>query len=120
MPTKSATIYHNIKCSKSIAALSLLLERGIDVDIVNYLETPLSLQTLKHLIKQLGIEAKQLIRFGESIAKEANLSIEDSRDEHAWLLLMLENPILIERPIVVMNNKAVIGRPPELVLSLII
>ena len=119
MPNKTATIYHNSKCSKSNAALNLLLEHGVEVDIINYLETPLSLETLKNLIRQLGIEAKQLIRFGEPIAKELNLSIEDSRDQHTWLLMMQENPILIERPIVVMNNKAVVGRPPELVLNLI-
>lgn len=119
MPTQTATIYHNTKCSKSNAALNLLLEHGVEVDVVNYLVTPLSLETLKNLIGQLGIEAKQLIRLGEPVAKELNVSIKDSRDEHAWLSLMQENPILIERPIVVMNNKAVVGRPLELVLNLI-
>ncbi|MEO6173069.1 MAG: arsenate reductase (glutaredoxin) [Arenimonas sp.] len=118
MPIQTATIYHNTKCSKSIAALNLLLEHGVEVDIVNYLETPLSLETLKNLIRQLDIEAKQLIRFAEPVAKELKLSINDSRDDNAWLLLMQKNPILIERPIVVSNNKTVIGRPPELVLNL--
>ena len=67
----------------------------------------------------LGIEAKALVRFGEPLAKELGLSRSDIRDETEWLALMVEHPILIERPIILINDKAVVGRPPESVLGLI-
>jgi arsenate reductase len=114
----NAIIYHNTSCSKSNAVLNLLLEHGVRVSIVNYLETPLLHDQLKTLLDQIGIEAKALVRFGEPTAKELGLSSNDSRDETGWLALMAEHPILIERPIVVINNKAVVGRPPESVLGL--
>ena len=118
MPIK-ATIYHNTKCSKSNAALGLLLEQGVDVSIVNYLETPLSSDLLKNLLSQLGIDAKNLIRFAEPTAKELGISIDDNRDENQWLAFMIQYPVLIERPIVVINNKAIIARPAERVFDLI-
>ena len=114
-----AVIYHNTQCSKSNAALRLLLEHGVNPDIVNYLETPLSSGQLKILLSQLNTEAKSLIRFGEAIAKELDLSDADIRDENDWVSFMAKHPILIERPIVVINNKAVIGRPLEAVLGLL-
>ncbi len=114
-----ATIYHNTKCSKSNAALNLLLERGIETDIVNYLDTPLSTEALEGLLKLLGLEARQIIRFNEPIANELSIAIDDSRNESEWLSLLADNPILIERPIVVVNGKAVIGRPAERVLELL-
>ena len=114
----NATIYHNTKCRKSIAALHLLLEQGVETSIVNYLETPLSLELLKTLLDQLGIEAKALIRFGEPVAKELGILFEDIRDDDQWLAFMIAHPILIERPIVVINNKAIIARPPQSALDL--
>ena len=114
-----AIIYHNTECTKSNAALSLLLEQGIDVSVVNYLGTPLSPHLLKTLLGQLGIEAKALIRFGEPAAKELGIGFDDIRDENQWLSFMAIHPVLIERPIVVINNKAVIGRLLESILGLI-
>ena len=114
-----AVIYHNTKCSKSNAALHFLLERGIQTNIINYLETPPSSETLKTLLNQLAIEAKALIRFGEPVAKELNLSIDDIRTEQEWVALMVQHSSLIERPIVVINNKAVIARPAELLSDFI-
>ena len=114
-----AVIYHNTKCSKSNAALKLLLERGVQADIVNYLETPFSAEQLKILLRQLNMEAKALIRLGEPVAKELSLSSADIRDQNDWIDFMVNHPILIERPIVVIGDKAVIGRPPEKVLELI-
>lgn len=114
-----ATIYHNTKCSISNAALALLREQGVDVSIVNYLETPLSSDQLIVLLGQLAIDAKILIRFGEPAAKELGIGFNDNRDENKWLAFMIECPALIERPIVLINNKAVIARPPERLLDLI-
>ena len=114
-----ATIYHNTKCRKSNAALGLLLEQGVEVSIVNYLETALSSDLLKNLLCQLGIEAKALLRFGEPIAKELGIGIDDILDDDQWLAFMIHHPVLIERPIVVINNKAIIARPAERVLALI-
>jgi len=114
-----AVIYHNTQCSKSNAALRLLLENDVNPDIVNYLETPLSSGQLKILLNQLNREAKSLIRFGEPIAKELGLSSADVRDENDWISFMVDFPILVERPIIVIENKAVIGRPPETLLALL-
>jgi len=119
MPTHKAVIYHNSKCSKSNAALDLLQENGIDVEVIHYLETPLSETEIADLIVRLGIEAKALIRFNEPVTKELGISPDDQRESHEWIHLMVQHPILIERPIVQMNNHAVIGRPLERVLALL-
>ncbi len=114
-----ATLYHNTQCSKSNAVLALLEKNGVEVVIVDYLETPLSSGQLEILLGQLDLEAKTLIRFGEPIAQKLGLSTSDIRDEAEWLALMVQHPILIERPIILIGNKAIIGRPPEAVLGLI-
>lgn len=119
MPTYKAVIYHNSKCSKSNAALNLLWEHGIEVDVIHYLETPLSETEIADLLDRLGIEAKALIRFSEPLAKELGISSDDSRESTEWIHVMVLHPILIERPIVQINNKAVIGRPIERVLDLL-
>ena len=119
MSLQKATIYHNTKCSKSNAALNLLLEREIETAIVNYLETPLSVEALQNLLLQLDLEARQIIRFGEPITNELGISIDDNRNENEWLSILAANPILIERPIVAINGKAVIGRPAERILELL-
>jgi arsenate reductase (glutaredoxin) len=114
-----ATVYHNDKCSKSNTALQLLLQRGIEVEVINYLETPLSREQLQNLLNLLGIEAKTLIRFGEPAAIELGIRFDDIRDNTEWISFMIQAPILIERPIIVINHKAVIGRPIETLLDLI-
>ena len=114
-----ARIYHNSTCSKSNAAFNLLIEYGVEVEVINYLETPLHSESLITLLKQLGIEAKKLIRFGEPTAKALGITMDDIRDNDEWIAFMTEHPILVERPIVVINNKAVIARPPEILLDLI-
>ena len=119
MTIPKATIYHNTNCSKSNAALNLLLEHGIETDIINYLETPLSSNALENLLMRLGLDAKQIIRFGEPLASELAIAIDDARDESEWISILAANPILIERPIVVINGKAVIGRPTERILGLL-
>ncbi len=113
------TIYHNSLCSKSRATLAILksVEKA-NIKIINYLETPPTVDALKEIISQLGFgSARQLIRTGEAIYKTLNLT--DDSTETSLLNAMVCNPKLIERPIVIANNKAKIGRPPESVLAIL-
>lgn len=112
------TIYHNPRCSKSRQTLALLEEHKVDADIVLYLETPPNARELKSLIAQLGVAPRDLLRRGEAEYKEMNLA-DKSLSDKAIIDAMVKAPILIERPIVVKGNKAVLGRPPENVLDLI-
>jgi arsenate reductase len=111
------TIYHNPRCSKSRTTLALLEENGVSPDVVLYLETPPSEQDISGLLAKLGMTAGQLVRSAEDAYKECGLH-KDSSDVQV-LAAMAEHPKLIERPIVVMGDKAVLGRPPENVLALI-
>lgn len=110
-------IYHNPRCSKSRQTLQIIEEKGVDVEIVKYLEDIPSEAELKSLIKALGITAEQLLRKGEKDFKE-NFKGKDLSDDE-WIKAMIEFPKMIERPIVIKGNKAVLGRPPENVLDLI-
>ena len=113
-----AKIFHNPRCSKSRQTLALLLDNGIEIEVINYLKTPPDHKTLQNILKMLGMDPIDLIRKGEALYKE--LDIDNHADNAQTLInIMIKNPILIERPIVVANNKAVIGRPPELVLDII-
>jgi arsenate reductase len=114
---REITIYHNPRCSKSRQTLALLESRGLSPRIVEYLATPLSTAELTAIIAKLGIRAEQLVRKGEEIYKRtyAGRSMTDAE----WVEAMVENPILIERPIVVADSRAVFGRPPERVLELL-
>lgn len=109
-------IWHNPRCSKSRATLALLEEQGIEADIVEYLKTPPTAEALSAVLKKLGMKPAQLIRTGEAAWKESGLTA-DSPDD-ALIDLMIREPILIERPIVVHGDRARIGRPPESVLGL--
>lgn len=112
-------IYHNPRCSKSRDTLSLLKANGIDPEVVLYLETPPDAATLRQLLKMLNMSsARELMRQKEDLYKSLNL--DDSRLTEAELVqAMVENPKLIERPIVVANGQARIGRPPEEVLEIL-
>lgn len=111
-------IYHNPRCSKSRQTLAILEEHGISPDVVLYLDNIPDVKTLQSLLKKLGMTARQLLRTGEDAYKELNLA-DSSLSEQQLLEAMVANPKLIERPIVVKGNKAVLGRPPENVLALI-
>ncbi len=114
------TIYHNPRCSKSRATLELINSEGVEPSIVTYLDAPPSKQELAKILRLLGMKPQEIIRFGESIAKELNLTPKDDRSEDEWIDLIIQNPILMERPIVVVDGEAaVIGRPPENVLSIL-
>jgi arsenate reductase len=112
-----AKIYHNPHCSKSRATLALLEQRGIDLDIVQYLDNPPTRQTLATLLGKLGLKPRDLIRSVEPEFRESGLTLDASDDE--LLDLMVAIPKLIERPIVEIGNRARIGRPPERVLEIL-
>lgn len=105
------TIWHNPRCSKSRNALNLLEEKGIEPNIVKYLDSCPNEEEIKNILGLLGINAKDLLRKGESVYKELNLKEVD--DEDTLIKAMVSNPKLIERPIIVRGNKAVIARPIE-------
>lgn len=112
------TIYHNPRCSKSRQTLALIEEKGVDADIVLYLETPPSASDITELLGKLGISARQLLRKGEDAYKENNLK-DTALSDSDLIDAMVKFPKLIERPIVISGDKAVLGRPPENVLELI-
>jgi arsenate reductase len=112
------TIYHNPRCSKSRQTLALLEERGFRPKIVLYLDNPPTEKELQKILKGLGKKPRDVMRKKEAPFKALNLG-EESLDEAALIRAMVENPILIERPIVVKGNKAAIGRPPEAVLEIL-
>ena len=112
------TIYHNPRCSKSRQTLQLLEARGVKPKIVEYLKEPPSSAELKAILKKLGMKPRDLLRQGEARYAELGLK-ERALSDDALIELMVENPILIERPIVVSGNKAAIGRPPETVREIL-
>lgn len=110
-------IYHNPKCSKSRQTLKILQDKQIEPQIIEYLKNPPTKNELTQILKWLGISAKQLIRTKEDLFKEKYQHLKLNESE--WLDVLIENPELMERPIVIHDNKAVLGRPPENVLNLI-
>ncbi|CCQ89509.1 putative oxidoreductase [Nitrospina gracilis 3/211] len=114
----SVTIYHNTKCSKSRATLELLKEKGIEPEVVEYLKTPPSAGTLMGILKKLGMTPRELMRKKEDEYGDLKLDNPGLTDEEL-VQAMTENPILIERPIVLANGKAALGRPPEQVLEIL-
>ena len=112
------TIYHNPRSSKSRQTLALLEERGIAPRVVDYLKAPPSAAELKTILKKLGLRPRDIMRKGEPLYAELGLKDRDL-DDDALIALMVANPILIERPIVVSGGKAAVGRPPESVLEIL-
>lgn len=110
-------IYHNPRCSKSRQTLELINKKKIKVEIIDYLKHPPTQKTLKEILKKLNIQAEDLVRKGESTYKEKFKGKDISNSQ--WIKILTQNPKLIERPIVIKGNKAIIGRPPENVLSLL-
>lgn len=115
----AVSIYHNPRCSKSRETLSLLKANGVEPEVVLYLETPPDAATIKTLLSQLGFaSARELMRQKEDLYKELNLA-DSALSEEQLIQAMVENPKLIERPIVLANGQARIGRPPESVLEIL-
>ncbi|WP_034459123.1 arsenate reductase (glutaredoxin) [Buttiauxella noackiae] len=115
----AVSIYHNPRCSKSRETLSLLKANGVEPEVVLYLETPPDAKTIKTLLSQLGFaSARELMRQKEDLYKELNLA-DSALNEDQLIKAMVDNPKLIERPIVLANGQARIGRPPESVLEIL-
>jgi len=112
-----ATIYHNSRCSKSRATLALLEGRRVDIEIIEYLKTPLSKTALQELLAKLQLKPRDLLRTSEAEFKAAGILQDASDDE--LLDLMVEHPKIMQRPIVEVGNRARLGRPPEQVLELL-
>jgi len=113
-----AIIYHNPRCSKSRQTLTLLQERGVDVEIVEYLKEPLDVASLRALMQALGKPPRDAIRRGEAAFTELGLTTKLD-DDDALLAAIAAQPVLLERPIVVVGRRAALGRPPENVLALL-
>ncbi len=111
------TLLHNPRCSKSRAALALLQERGVALRVVEYLETPLGREALHALRRKLALPPAQWLRRGEAAFAEAGLT--ESSTESEVLDAIARHPILLERPIAIRGERAVVGRPPERVLELL-
>jgi len=114
----SAVIFYNPKCSKCRTTLSILEEKGVDFEVIKYLENTPSVDELKDLLNQLNMDARSLMRTFEAPYKENNLD-DESLSEDDLIQAMIDNPILIERPIVKTDKGIVIARPPENVLGII-
>ncbi len=111
------TIWHNPRCSKSRAALTLLQEQGAETEIVKYLNETLTVERLRELLEMLAIEPRELMRTKEAIYRE--LKLKEEQDPEKLIEAMVAHPKLIERPIVIRDGKAVIGRPIEKVIDLL-
>jgi arsenate reductase len=115
---RMVTIYHNPRCSKSRQTLALIEDQGVTPDIVLYLDAPLDAATITTLLGKLGVSARDIIRKGEDAYKDNNLS-DTALSEAELIQAMVTYPKLLERPIVVKGDKAIMGRPPENVLTLL-
>jgi arsenate reductase len=111
-------IYHNPRCSKSRQTLQLIQEQGIEPEIIEYLKTPPSAEELDDILQKLAIEPRDLIRKKEAEYKATGMN-DETLDREALIKGMVTTPKLIERPIVLANEKAAIGRPPENVLTIL-
>ncbi|MGE0665020.1 MAG: arsenate reductase (glutaredoxin) [Sphingomonadales bacterium] len=114
----TVTIYHNPRCSKSRETLALLQSKGIEPEVIEYLNTPPSAAELDQVLKKLGKEPREAMRRQEAPYKELGLD-DPALGREKLISSMVENPVLIERPIVLANGKARIGRPPESVLEIL-
>ncbi len=110
--------YHNPRCGKSRQTLALLKGQGLEPTVIEYLKTPPTAQELDGILQKLGVEPRGLMRKKEA-AYQANHLDDPTLDRQALITAMIDNPILIERPIVLANDKAAIGRPPEAVLAIL-
>lgn len=116
--TDSIRIYHNPRCSKSRMTMQLLNDRDIEAEVVEYLKTPPSREELQNLLDMLGLQPRELMRTHEAEYRENNLA-DESLSNDQLVEAMVKFPKLIERPIVICNGRAAIGRPPERILEIL-
>ena len=112
-------IYFNPRCSKCRQTLALLRGNGIEPEIVPYLESPPSRRALSEILRKSDLQPQEIIRFKEPAARALGLRSKDERTKADWIDILAQNPSLLERPIVVKGDKAVLGRPPEQVLTIL-
>jgi arsenate reductase len=111
--------YHNPRCRKSREGLQLVEGKNVEFELVEYLKNPPTKDQLKFILEKMGKKPLEVIRSQEKLFKELKLSKKDNRTDDAWIEIMVENPILIERPIFLYKNRAALGRPPEDLLKII-
>ena len=111
--------YHNPRCRKSRETLKLVEEKKVDFDLLEYLIDPPNKKQLKFILDSLGKKPLEIMRTQEKVFKELGLSKKDVRADDEWINIMVDNPILIERPIFIYKNKVALGRPPENILSIL-
>jgi arsenate reductase len=114
----TVTIYHNPRCSKSRQTLQLLRDQGVEPTIIEYLQTPPDAATLKDILRKLDLHPRALMRTKEEPYKANGLS-DAGLAEDALIEAIIANPVLMERPVVLANGKAALGRPPETVLEIL-
>lgn len=110
---KNNAYFHNPRCRKSREGLELLKKMDLDFEIIEYLQSPPSEDEVTNILNQLEMKPLSLMRTQERIFKELNLSKKDEKTDEEWIRIMVENPILIERPIFMYNGKVALGRPPD-------
>lgn len=108
-------VYHNSSCSKSRGACDILSERGVEAEVIEYLKNPPTEAEISDLLVKLNMKATDLVRKNEVMFKQKYAGKDYSEEE--WINILSRNPVLIERPIIVMGDKAIIGRPPEKVIE---
>ena len=118
MINEKFVIYHNPSCSKSRETLQILQDNNVDADIVEYLEDPPSADELRRIVDLLGVTARDLLRSTEQVYKDADLD-DDSLSDDEIIEAICEYPALLQRPIVISGERAVIGRPPDKVLEIL-
>lgn len=117
MKTETIRIYYNPRCSKCRDAVALVQEHGYRTELIKYLDTPPDKEELLEIVSKLGIKPRDLIRKGEEIFQQTYAG--KTLSDEAWLDAMAAHPVLIERPIVIRGNKAIVARPAEKVLPLL-
>ena len=118
MPGNKTVIYHNPRCSKSRKALEILRQEQCDPEVVHYLDSPPDQTELKRIVELLGLSARDLLRTTEAVYQEKNLDRNTLTDDQI-IAIIVSNPVLMQRPVVVRGNQAIIGRPPEKVLEIL-
>lgn len=118
MHPQTAYFLHNPRCSKSREALALVQDKNLDIEVIEYLKSPLSYEQLESIAKALNVDVKAMLRSKEAEFKAQNLELDTLNDEQI-LRLIEAHPKLLERPILVINNQARIGRPPETIMELL-
>lgn len=108
---------HNPRCSKCRQVLEILKEKAIELEVLDYQKNPLSFEELDRVCTMLQVHPKDIVRTNDSLLEEIDVPKNDNRED--WINLLVEYPALLQRPIVCLNGKAVIARPPELVLDLL-